>query len=743
MRAQMLWVIVLIVGLLGAVESSADTTCGLSLGDRVICTVDWPHGYWFLWAGTKGTVVCLDPDYPDWEILVSFDDWYWGDGEWTTWWCETSVQSHLTYTLAWVGCNHIRKMPDVPDLFDGGEPDRSFKPQTLIAGKANQTFEVNFNVVNGGTGSPPDATYVDIYASRDTKITPSDYKIGTSPYFYLAANGWLDETVKVLFPTNIPVGYYYVGWIIDPLDLVPDEYDEMNNSACVESYRLLVTGASGTPCLELSAAGGGKIATPGEGVYAYPSARQVSVAASADAKCHFAGWTGTAVDAGKVIDAKAANTQVTVDSRYSLMAVFGGPHLLIDDFEDYNDASPLNAVWVDGLGWRIGEQGGRPGNSTGATIGNAETPTPGNPTVHGGAQAMVFHYSNSKSPCCSEASRRWGTMQDWAATGADTLSLWYRGAASNSPQPLYVVVEDYHGGTAIIEHSNSLAVQNAQWSQWTIPLREIQAAGVMLSRVVNICLGVGDRTTPLVIGAGQLYFDDITLMHSDAGGTPPGGEPPEVPAIDSPIAHWKLDEASGVTAEDCAGGHDGRLYGGPTWLPTGGILAGALRFNDMSYVEIPPSTDFNITYAITVAAWIKVTAFDRNWQAIVTKGDSSWRIQRDAATSCIEFACTGVNVPGTQYGNVLGHKSVNDGQWHHVAGTYDGARVALYVDGALDVSSSASGQIATNMYPVLIGENAEQRGRWWNGLIDDVRIYDEALTSGDVFALTKAGGPRR
>jgi len=730
---------VLLAGLLCSVTAQA-YDCGMILGDRVKLVVNHPGGNPTLHYGHLGTVICLDPDDASMPVLVSWDAWV--GGHENVGFCHGTVLPHLSHSCWWMTCSQIERLRQgVPDILDGGEQDRSFKPQTLIAGKANQALEVSFNVVNGGTGNPEEPIYVDVYASSDTTITRSDYYLG-SVNCYISAGGSLQKTLKTTLPTKIPAGFYYIGWIMDPMDLIPDEYDETNNTACVGSYRLLVTGAAGTPCLELSAASGGKITTPGEGVYVYPSTRQVSVAASADAGCYFAGWIGTAVDAGKVIDPKVASTQVTVDAKYSLQAVFDGAHMVLDDFEDYNDASPVSATWVDGLGWHTGDPQGHRGNGTGALIGNAEEPTPGNPTVHGGTQAMAFYYDNRKSPYYSEASRRWGAMQNWSATGADKLSIWYRGAAGNAPQTLYVVVEDHHGGTAVMRHSNSLAVQNGQWSEWTIPLRDIQAAGVMLSRVVKVGLGVGDRANPLIDGAGLLYFDDIALVHSGSGGPPPGGQPPEVPAVDSPIAHWKLDEASGTIADDCAGGHDGRLYGGPTWQPTGGVLSGALRFNGMSsYVEIARDTDFDITYAITVAAWIKVTAFDKSWQAIVTKGDSSWRIQRDAATSCIEFACTGANVPGSSWGNILGRRNVNDGMWHHVAGTYDGARMALYVDGTLDVSSSASGQIATNVYSVLIAENAEWRGRWWNGLIDDVRIYDQALSASDIRTLAGAAGP--
>jgi len=147
-----------------------------------------------------------------------------------------------------------------------------------------------------------------------------------------------------------------------------------------------------------------------------------------------------------------------------------------------------------------------------------------------------------------------------------------------------------------------------------------------------------------------------------------------------------------------------------------------------------------LTSEITVAAWIKVNAFNRSFQAIVTKGDSAWRIQRWSNTNRIEFACTGLSdIPGA-YGSLVGDDNVNDNQWHHVAGVYDGNNVYLYVDGNLDASvpTPASDPIGTNDCRVMIGKNAEKSDRLWNGWIDDVRIYDRGLTAEEI-AVIKSG----
>jgi hypothetical protein len=201
------------------------------------------------------------------------------------------------------------------------------------------------------------------------------------------------------------------------------------------------------------------------------------------------------------------------------------------------------------------------------------------------------------------------------------------------------------------------------------------------------------------------------------------------------LAWWKFDETEGSNVSDSSGNsYAGTLVGEPQWQPSGGKIGGALQLDGKDdYVEITKNANFDLTDQITVMAWIKVNAFDKAWQSIVTKGDNSWRMQRSGQRNTLLFGCTGVS--NNVWGNVMGKTDVNDGSWHHVAGVYDGKKICLYVDGKLDVSSEGSGYINKNDWPVLIGENAQRTERQWNGLIDDVRIYDCSFSETEVAAL--------
>jgi hypothetical protein len=200
------------------------------------------------------------------------------------------------------------------------------------------------------------------------------------------------------------------------------------------------------------------------------------------------------------------------------------------------------------------------------------------------------------------------------------------------------------------------------------------------------------------------------------------------------VAHWRFDEKTGKQVTDASGhGHTGQVRGNPKW--TDGIAGSALLLDGKGdYVQIGMSPEFSMTGQITVAAWFKIASFDKESQAIVTKGDRAWRLQKNRGTHSLLFACSGLKT-ADEWGATRGHTKVDDNRWHHAVGVYDGTRIALYIDGKLDASARASGPIATNDEPVLIGENSERPDRFWHGLIDEVRIYSYALSENEIVAL--------
>ena len=172
--------------------------------------------------------------------------------------------------------------------------------------------------------------------------------------------------------------------------------------------------------------------------------------------------------------------------------------LPVDDFESYTDdeGSRIYETWIDG--WT---------NGTGSMVGNAQAPFAERTIVHGGTQSMPLDYNNVKSPFYSEAEREFSPVEDWTAEGVDTLTLFFRGSASNGAGKLYVAVEDSTGKVAVA--TSDAALTTTAWTEWKIPLSNL--TGVNLARVKKLYVGVGDRQAPVAGGSGRIYIDDIRV----------------------------------------------------------------------------------------------------------------------------------------------------------------------------------------------------------------------------------------
>jgi len=214
------------------------------------------------------------------------------------------------------------------------------------------------------------------------------------------------------------------------------------------------------------------------------------------------------------------------------------------------------------------------------------------------------------------------------------------------------------------------------------------------------------------------------------------------PYHQSMVAWWTFDQSDGKTVLDASGnGLNGKLVGDAHLIEDLGRPGKVLCLDgEGDWVDCGNDVRLNIISEITIACWVKVRKFDKPRQTIISKGDNAWRLARVVDADGVAFSCSGLTVPDNMYGSVYGRANVNDDRWHHVAGVHDGTRVYLYVDGKLDVLSEASGNINTNSCKVLIGENNQARteqgqDRSFNGFLDDVRVYDYALSESEIITL--------
>ena len=188
------------------------------------------------------------------------------------------------------------------------------------------------------------------------------------------------------------------------------------------------------------------------------------------------------------------------------------------------------------------------------------------------------------------------------------------------------------------------------------------------------------------------------------------------------VSHWKLDEVQGDTASDSAADHDGTLHGDPAWQPEGGIVAGALLFDGVDDYVSTPFVLNPTERAFSVFAWIKGGA---PGQAIVAQKDEANWLSTDPSGG---YLMTGLKFPGRSGGPMLSQTVITDNEWYRIGFVWDGSHRTLYVDD-ITVAEDTQDMLGGSEAGLHIGtDKATGPGTFWSGLIDDVRVYNRAVS---------------
>jgi len=155
-----------------------------------------------------------------------------------------------------------------------------------------------------------------------------------------------------------------------------------------------------------------------------------------------------------------------------------------------------------------------------------------------------------------------------------------------------------------------------------------------------------------------------------------------------------------------------------------------LQFSNTDYVDCGNNTNLDLTNAITVEAWIYANELPTGLSGIVSKqkgGISGYRLMTKGNT--IQWAIYNNNGPSDE----LNSDPITTGRWYHVVGIFDNGYQAIYIDGVLNKERMATvTSIGSNNYNLEIGRNRAIQSNYFNGSIDNVRIYNKALTSAEI-----------
>jgi len=394
------------------------------------------------------------------------------------------------------------------------------------------------------------------------------------------------------------------------------------------------------------------------------------------------------------------------------------------------------------------------------------------------AQSMQLDYDNFDPPYLSEVTRTFANARDWNSPDTKVLGINIHGTENNPSDNMYVVLEDTSTATAVITYPTQAELiqqDREDFRYWTINLADF--SGINLSQVKKITLGFGNKQSPTQGDAGTMYIDDIFIsgpvckdFDDDADITNNCWVDIEdldqlaaawldseyavssSPVTGTPVLWYKFNETSGTTAVDeiNSPAHDGFVTSSACWLPgQGPDGSGALDLTGNDYVQCPPnSLTAELGGEVTICFWAKYGLLnDDEGCCVVHAGENLGDYM--GYSGSIQFKA-GYD-PCTTYNDVVSWGAGNYtnwdypfDQWNHIALTKSATTglIRIYLNG--EIKAEWDGAYMTSIpefnepdgyFTIGCWKWSEGIGGFYNGLIDDLRIYDYALSQAEIMTL--------
>ncbi len=273
---------------------------------------------------------------------------------------------------------------------------------------------------------------------------------------------------------------------------------------------------------------------------------------------------------------------------------------------------------------------------------------------------------------------------------------------------------------------------------WTASTDNVAVAGYQVFRNGTLAGTVSTNSYNDSSLSSSTTYSYTVAAFDASGNTSAQSQPLSIttPAGPSPIAAYSFSEGTGTTTADSSGnGITGTLVNSPVWST--GKNGSALTFNGSNtYVDLGVWASLNMTGSMTLSAWVFETANVADDAQIIAKsdGNSGWQLKSSPDTGLRTFAVE-ITTPSGQsvarYSNTV--RSLNT--WYYVAGVYNASTQTLdiYVNGVLD-NGQLLGTVSSSQMNSSVNANIGRRtgGFNLNGIIDDLRIYNAALTQSQI-----------
>jgi Concanavalin A-like lectin/glucanases superfamily len=341
-----------------------------------------------------------------------------------------------------------------------------------------------------------------------------------------------------------------------------------------------------------------------------------------------------------------------------------------------------------------------------------------------------------------------------ALTAGDITGLYEQGGSTTPPPPNTPPTISDIADRSIAANSNTgdipFTVNDAQTSPGSLVVTATSGNTTLVPNA-NLLLGgsAGARTLRVTPSPGLTGSALITVTVSDGALatndtfllTVTNAPPPPPLGTNTLISRWLFDEPDSLTALDLAGLNHGSLVNGPLRIP-GTIGSGALQFDGSNdHVNVPDSTSLDLSNRFTIAFWFKPSVLLNGTSGrkdLLQKFLSYWiLLNYPANDGRLSFVLNS----GSPYARST-TTTWNANQWYHLAATYDGVTMKLFINGVLEGTAPTTLVPANTANPLQIGGNTTQ-GYWFPGALDDVRLYGSPLAADAIAAVMSGFQPLR
>ncbi len=378
---------------------------------------------------------------------------------------------------------------------------------------------------------------------------------------------------------------------------------------------------------------------------------------------------------------------------------------VVDNMESYSNNKFIYETWVDGYDDK--------NDDNSSQVGLDDPPYVEQDIAYDGDQSMPMYYANEDSTMYATAVKTLDS-EDWTVGGLQTLTLFFRGDIENEGGQLYIEINgkkvNYDGVLNMII-----------WTQWNIDLDEL---GIDLTNVTSLTIGVDG------VGEGLIYIDAIRL-YREAPAVAEASDPTTANLVVYYNMEGNLNDQSGHGND---GSSEFTLFYEDSLSEDMGQAAAFDGIAD--YVDIPIGNLLSTLENSTFAVWVSIDEdADGSWMRAFDVGTGTdnylFLCPRVGTDNGVRLAILTPDLSGET--GLTSNNTLSSG-WHHLVGVFDNGTLSLYVD------SQLAGSVSTETYPQGLGVTTQNwlgRSQWesdayFEGLMDEFRVYDRALTAGEV-----------